>query len=182
MYVQVISKIKTDGLATTYEAVQSKLSQPIPLGYCNVGEIAAVGSEVQGFSVGDRIVSNGNHSEVVAVPKNLCAKIPDNVSDEEATFVVLGAIALQGIRLAKPTLGEKIVVIGLGVIGLLAVQILRANGCSVLAIDIKDDRLKLAEQFGAVTVNPNSIDNMTVRINSHAKMFFKTDPTFFDIY
>jgi predicted dehydrogenase len=152
----VLVKAKTDGLASTYEAVQSKLSQPIALGYCNVGEVVGVGSGVEGFTVGDRVVSNGNHSEVVSVPKNLCAHIPDNVSDEQASFVVLAAIGLQGIRLAKPTLGEQIVVIGLGAIGLMTVQMLRAQGCRVLAVDVQDDRLQLASQVGAITANPST--------------------------
>ena len=99
----VLDKVKTDGLLTTYEAVQSKLNQPLPLGYCNVGIIQNIGKQVEGFKIGDRVVSNGHHADVVKVPKNLCAKIPDNVSDEAASFTVLGAIALQGIRLAQPT-------------------------------------------------------------------------------
>lgn len=153
---EVLTKIKTDGLATTYEAVQSKLSQPIALGYCNVGEVEAIGSGVTGFSLGDRVISNGNHSEVVSVPKNLCARIPKNVNDEQASFVILGAIGLQGIRLANVTLGENFVVVGLGAIGLITVQILRAHGCRVMAVDVQADRLKLAKQFGAVTVNPGA--------------------------
>ena len=151
---EVLSKVKTDGLAATYEAVQSKLSQPIALGYCNVGEVVAVGADVTGFSIGDRVVSNGNHAEVVSVAKNLCAHIPDNVSDDQASFVVLAAIGLQGIRLANLTLGEDIVVVGLGAIGLMTVQMLRAHGCRVLAVDVQEDRLQLAAQFGAATVNP----------------------------
>ena len=153
---EVLAKVKTDGLAATYEAVQSKLSQPIALGYCNVGEVVEIGLGVEGFAIGDRVISNGNHSEVVSVPKNLCARIPDNVSDEQASFVVLAAIGLQGIRLTNPTLGEHIVVVGLGVIGLLTVQMLRAQGCRVLAIDVQDERLKLAAQVGALTANPSA--------------------------
>lgn len=151
---EVLAKVKTDGLATTYEAVQSKLSQPIALGYCNVGEVVGIGTDVTGFSIGDRVVSNGNHSEVVSVPKNLCARIPKNVSNEQASFVILAAIGLQGIRLANITLGENFVVVGLGAIGLMTVQMLRAHGCRVLAVDVQADRLRLAMQFGAVTVNP----------------------------
>ena len=152
---EVIQKVKNDGFATTYEAVNSKLSQPITLGYCNVGVVEEVGNDVHGFSVGDRVVSNGSHSEVVSVSKNLCAQIPDNVTNEEASFTVLAAIGLQGIRLAEPTIGESFTVIGLGSIGLLTVQMLIAQGCRVLAIDIQDDRLQLAKEFGATTVNPN---------------------------
>ncbi|MAV65408.1 MAG: dehydrogenase [Candidatus Marinimicrobia bacterium] len=151
---EVIDKIKNDGFSTTYEAVKSKLSQPITLGYCNVGKVVEIGHNVNDFSVGDRVVSNGSHSEVVSVSKNLCAQIPDNVTNEEASFTVLAAIGLQGIRLAKPTLGESFAVIGLGSIGLLTVQMLIAQGCRVLAIDIQDERLQLAKDFGATTINP----------------------------
>ncbi|MET1280062.1 bi-domain-containing oxidoreductase [Vibrio navarrensis] len=150
----VLEKVQTDGLMTTLEAVQSKLAQPLPLGYCNVGVVNAVGRGVNGFKEGDRVVSNGPHADVVRVPKNLCALIPDNVSDEEASFTVVASIGLQGIRLAKPTLGEAFVVTGVGLIGLLTVQLLRAQGCRVLAIDYDDAKLELAKQFGAEVCNP----------------------------
>ena len=135
---QVLNKIKTDGLFTTIDAVRSKLDQSIPLGYCNVGVVLE--SDVDGFSKGDRVVSNGSHAEVVRVPKNLCSKIPKNVDDETAAFTVLGSIALQGIRLLNPTIGEMIAVQGLGLVGLLAVQILKANGCRVIGIDVNSSR------------------------------------------
>jgi len=150
----VLEKVQTDGLMTTVEAVQSKLAQPLPLGYCNVGVVAEVGKGAEGFNVGERVVSNGPHADVVRVPKNLCARIPDDVSDEEASFVVVASIGLQGIRLAEPTLGESFVVTGVGLIGLLTVQLLRAHGCRVLAIDFDDSKLELAKQFGAETCNP----------------------------
>jgi predicted dehydrogenase/NADPH:quinone reductase-like Zn-dependent oxidoreductase len=134
---QVLEKIRTDGLMPTLEAVFNKLDQPLPLGYCNVGVV----------------VSNGKHAEVVAVPKNLCAKIPDGVSDEDAAFTVLAAIGLQGIRLVSPTLGECIVVTGLGLIGLITVQLLRAQGCRVLGIDFDAQKCALARELGAETVN-----------------------------
>ena len=114
---QVLSKIRTDGLMPTIDAVRSKLDQPLPLGYCNAGVV--IDSNVNGFEVGNRVVSNGNHAEVVRVPKNLCAKIPEEVDDESAAFTILGAIGLQGIRLIRPTLGEAFVVTGLGLIGLM---------------------------------------------------------------
>lgn len=148
---QVIEKVKTDGLVPTIEAVRSKLGVPLPLGYCNVGVI--IDSKVDSLSVGDRVVSNGHHAEVVNIPKNLCAKIPDCVDDDTAAFTVLGAIALQGIRLVRPTLGETVVVVGLGLIGLMAVQLLRAHGCRVLGIDFDRAKLALASSFGAETVN-----------------------------
>jgi predicted dehydrogenase/threonine dehydrogenase-like Zn-dependent dehydrogenase len=150
---QVLDKVRTDGLLTTLDAVQNKLGQPIALGYSNVGVVADIGPEVEGFAIGDRVVSNGKHAELVCVPKNLCARIPDNVPDEHAAFAVLAAIGLQGVRLVNPTLGECIVVTGLGLIGLLAVQLLRAQGCRVLGIDLDSARLALAAQFGARTVD-----------------------------
>ncbi|MND32671.1 alcohol dehydrogenase [compost metagenome] len=150
----VLEKVKTDGLMTTIEAVQSKLSQPLPLGYCNVGVVAEVGAGVEGLKVGDRVVSNGPHADVVKVPKNLCARIPDAVDDESAAFVVVASIGLQGIRLAQPSLGEAFVVTGVGLIGLLTVQLLRAQGCRVLAIDFDDSKLEIARQYGAEVCNP----------------------------
>ena len=150
---QVLAKMRTDGLAPTLEAVFNKLDQPLPLGYCNVGTVIEAGSGVAGLSPGDRVVSNGRHAEAVAVPVNLCARVPAGVSDDEAAFTVLGAIALQGIRLVQPTLGEAVVVTGLGLIGLMTVQLLRAHGCRVLGIDMDPAKLRLAEGFGAETVN-----------------------------
>ncbi len=153
---QVLDKARTDGILTTLDAVQSKLDQPIALGYCNVGIVAELGRGVEGFAVGDRVVSNGKHAGVVCMPKNLCARIPDEVPDDPATFAVLAAIGLQGIRLVDPTLGECVVVTGLGVIGLLTVQLLRAQGCRVLAMDFDAARLAIARQLGAETVDLSS--------------------------
>lgn len=150
---QVLEKVKTDGLVPTLEAVRNKLDQALPMGYCNVGEVLELGAGVSGFAIGDRIASNGKHAEAVSVPVNLCAKIPDNVSDEDAAFTVLGAIALQGIRLVQPTLGEAVVVTGLGLIGLIAVQLLRAQGCRVLGLDFDPAKLALAKRFGAEVVD-----------------------------
>jgi predicted dehydrogenase/threonine dehydrogenase-like Zn-dependent dehydrogenase len=150
----VFDKLSTDGLISTLDTVKSKLAQPLPLGYCNVGVISEVGSGVLGVKVGDRVVSNGPHADIVKVPKNICARIPDNVDDESASFVVVASIGLQGIRLANPTLGESFVVIGVGLIGLLTVQLLLAQGCRVLAIDFDESKLELARQFGAYICNP----------------------------
>ncbi len=149
----VLDKIRTDGLLPTLEAVRNKLDQPMAMGYCNVGEVLEVGTGVSGFAPGDRVASNGRHAEVVAVPANLCAKVPDGVADEAAAFTVVGAVALQGARLAQPTLGECVAVIGMGLIGLLTVQLLRANGCRVLGIDFDGARLALARELGAETVD-----------------------------
>jgi predicted dehydrogenase/threonine dehydrogenase-like Zn-dependent dehydrogenase len=151
---QVLEKARTDGVAATLDAVRSKLDQPLALGYCNVGRVAETGSDVSGFLPGDRVVSNGKHAEVVAVPVNLCARVPDGVSDEAAAFTVLAAIGLQGVRLTNPTLGECVVVTGLGLIGLLTVQLLRAQGCRVLGVDFDAQRCALARSFGAQTINP----------------------------
>jgi predicted dehydrogenase/threonine dehydrogenase-like Zn-dependent dehydrogenase len=150
---QVLDKIRTDGLLPTLEAVRNKLEQPMPMGYSNVGCVVAVGAGVENFAPGDRVVSNGRHAEMIAVPVNLCAKVPAGVSDEEAAFTVLGAIALQGIRLANPALGENVTVIGLGLIGLLAVQLLRAQGCRVLGTDFDPAKLALAARYGAEVVD-----------------------------
>lgn len=161
----VIEKTKTDGLIATYEAVKSKLDQPLPLGYCNVGYI--IDSSDCGFDHKTRVVSNGHHAEIVRVPKNLVAKIPDNVDDDSASFTVVGAIALQGIRLLNPTLGERVVVIGLGLIGLMAVQILKANGCRVLGVDFDKKKCDLAKKFGVDIVNISDGDD----IYTHAESF-----------
>ncbi|MBB1335497.1 MULTISPECIES: bi-domain-containing oxidoreductase [unclassified Pseudoalteromonas] len=150
----VLEKVQTDGLMTTVDAVKSKLAQPLPLGYCNVGVVESVGKGSEVFKVGDRVASNGPHADVVRVAKNLVAKIPDNVTDEEAAFTVVASIGLQGIRLANPTMGECFVVTGVGLIGLLTVQMLRAQGCRVLAIDFDQSKLDLAKQFGAEICNP----------------------------
>ena len=158
----VLEKIKTDGLMPTLEAVLGKLDQPLPMGYSNVGTVIAVGEGAAGFAVGDRVVSNGKHAEIVSVPVNLCARIPDGVTDDAAAFAVLGAIALQGIRLAQPTLGEAVVVTGLGLLGLLTVQLLRAHGCRVLGLDYDASRLELARQLGAETADLGREDALAV--------------------
>ena len=151
----VLDKVKTDGLRPTLEAVFNKLGQPLPLGYCNVGKVVAVGKGVTEFSIGDRVASNGNHAEYVCVPKNLVAKIPDNVTDEEASFTVVGAIGLQGIRLLKPTFGETIVVVGLGLIGLITAELLIANGCNVIGFDFDPEKVRLAKEKGVIAINPS---------------------------
>lgn len=151
---QVLDKIKTEGLMPTLEAVFNKLGQPLPLGYCNVGVVEAVGKGVTEFAVGDRVASNGNHAEYVCVPKNLVAKIPDNVSDDAAAFTVIGAIGLQGIRLLSPQLGETIVVVGLGLIGLMSAQLLVANGCRVIGVDFDAEKVAIARSYGVEAINP----------------------------
>ena len=149
---QVLDKVRTDGLAPTLEAVRAKLDSPIPLGYCQAGVVADVGGRVERFAPGDRVVTNGPHAEYVRVAHTLAAKIPEGVSFESAAFTPLAAIGLQGLRLAAPTLGETIVVYGLGLIGLLTVQLVRAAGCRVIGIDRDARRLAVAESFGAIVV------------------------------
>ena len=151
---QVLGKIKTEGLKPTMQAVFNKLEQPLPLGYCNAGRVIAVGEGVHEFSIDDRVASNGHHAEYVCVPKNLVAHIPDNVTDEQATFTVIGSIGLQGIRLCNPTLGETIVVVGLGLIGLITAELLLANGCRVIGIDLDPNKINIARSKGIIAINP----------------------------
>jgi predicted dehydrogenase/threonine dehydrogenase-like Zn-dependent dehydrogenase len=155
---QVLDKIKTEGLLPTLEAVFNKLDQPLPLGYCNAGQVIAVGEGVHNFKIGDRVVSNGSHAEFVCVPKNLVARIPDEVSYEEASFAVIGSVGLQGIRLAKPGFGETFVVVGLGLIGLLTAQLLVANGCNVIGFDFDSNKVDLANKMGAKAFLASSVD------------------------
>ena len=150
---QVLEKIKTDGMQITLEKVLNKINDPVNLGYCNVGVVVDVGEKVTGFSIGDRVISNGEHAEIVSVPSNLCVKLPDSVTDENASFVVLGAVALQAIRLANPTIGETAVIFGLGLVGLISVQLLRANGCKVMGIDFDEERLAIGKSLGAEIIS-----------------------------
>ena len=144
----VLNKIKTDGINSTYEAIVSKLDKPIPLGYCNVGVVEETGESVEEFKKGDLVVSNGSHAEFVTVPKNLCAFLPNSIPPQYGTFVPLASIGLQGVRLLKPELGETILVSGLGLIGQLTCQILKNNGCNVLGVDPDEGRCNLAKSFG----------------------------------
>lgn len=150
----VLDKIKAEGLIPTLETIFNKLEQPLPLGYCNVGKVIKVGEGVTDFKVGDRVASNGQHAEFVSIPQNLVARIPENISDDEAVFTVIGSIGLQGIRLVNPTIGETVVVIGLGLIGLLTAEILVANGCKVIGYDIDDVKVKIAKAKGIIAFNP----------------------------
>ncbi len=162
----VLNKVKTDGLKPTMDAVLNKLNQPLPLGYCNVGVVVGVGQGVTEFKLGDRVASNGNHAEYVNLPKNLVAKIPDNVSDEEAIFTVIGSIGLQGIRLLKPTFGETMVVVGLGLIGLVTAELLLANGCNVIGFDFDSEKVRIANEKGIVAINPSEGTNQVKFVES----------------
>ena len=149
----VMSRMQQEGIKNTLGKVFNKLDTPIPLGYSCAGKVIEIGESVSGVSIGDRVACGGagyaNHSEINYIPNNLFLKIPENIDDIDASFVTVGAIALQGIRQAEPLLGEKIVVIGLGLIGQLTVQLLKANGSRVLGVDIESDKLSLAKRLGA---------------------------------
>ncbi len=162
---QVLEKVRTDGLVPALDAVRDKLAKPIPLGYCNAGVVVDLGEGVTGFQVGEMVASNGPHAEFVCVPANLCAGVPCGLVDrceseraalEAAAFTVIGAVALQGVRLAQPTLGETFAVIGLGLVGQLAVQVLRANGCNVIGVDLSAERVALAGRFGAAGLDTST--------------------------
>lgn len=150
---KVLDKVKSEGLASTFTAVKAKLDTAIAMGYSAAGTVVEVGSGVDGFTVGDRVACAGagfaSHAEMISVPKNLCVRIPDGVSFDAASFGTLGAIALQGVRLAAPTLGEAFVVIGLGLLGQITVQLLRANGCRVFGVDTDESKFDLAKELGA---------------------------------
>jgi len=161
----VLDKVKTDGLQPAINSIMNKLDQPLPMGYSNVGIVIETGKNVTHIKVGDRVLSNGYHAEIVKVPKNMCVKIPVGVSDEEAVFGVIGSVALQSVRLSNPTLGEYAVVFGLGLVGLITVQILKANGCNVLGIDYDSKNLKLAEKMGIETVNLSNNEDIISRAN-----------------
>jgi predicted dehydrogenase/threonine dehydrogenase-like Zn-dependent dehydrogenase len=161
----VLDKIKTDGLVPTLETVFSKLGEPMPLGYNTAGIVMEVGSNVTEFKIGDRVVSNGAHCEIVVVNKNLVAKIPDNVSFEEASLTVLASVALQGVRLAQPTLGETFVVIGLGLLGQISLDLLKANGCEAIGVDIDQSKVDLAISNGYKALNPINGEDPIVYVN-----------------
>lgn len=158
---QTLQKLKTDGFLPAFNSVQNKLETPLALGYCNAGTVLSVGRNVSGFNPGDRVASNGFHAELVSVPANLCAKIPDEVSSETAAFTVASSIALQSVRLLNPTLGERIGVIGLGLIGLLTCQILIANGCKVIGFDPQESRRKIAKSYGAAVASSDLSESVS---------------------
>lgn len=150
---QVLNKVKSEGIVSTFRKVMGQLDTPMPLGYSCAGVVVEVGGDADEFQVGDRVGCAGNryanHAEMVFVPKNLCVKVPESVSYDGAAFVTLGAIALQGVRQAALTLGERVAVVGLGLLGQLTVQLVKAAGCQVLGIDLDANRVKLAGELGA---------------------------------
>jgi predicted dehydrogenase len=150
---KVVEKVRSEGLLSTLQSVREKLDESHALGYSASGLVVEVGEGVTEFRAGDRVACAGTgyaaHAELLSVPKNLCVRLPDGVDFEAGAFATLGAIALQGVRLAEPTLGESVVVIGLGLIGQLAAQLLRANGCRVFGVDLDASKVELAKTLGA---------------------------------
>jgi polar amino acid transport system substrate-binding protein len=150
---KVVEKVRSEGLLSTLQSVREKLDESHALGYSAAGMVVEVGEGVNEFRAGERVACAGTgyaaHAELLSVPKNLCARLPDSVEFESGAFATVGAIALQGVRLAEPTLGESVVVIGLGLIGQLAVQLLRANGCRVFGVDLDASKVELAKTLGA---------------------------------
>ena len=188
---QVIKKLKNDGLKKTFKTVNTRLNAPSPLGYSSSGIVVAVGGMVEGIQPGDRVACAGagyaNHAEYVAVPQNLVAKIPNNVKDESAAFTTIGSIALQGLRLAAPKIGETFLVIGLGLLGQITVQLLKANGCKVIGTDLDNELVSLSESFGAIGVikqnklnsicmehTKNGVDGVIVCAGSQSNQIIET--------
>ena len=152
---RVLQKIRNEGLFNTVDAVFKKLDEPMTMGYSSAGIVLACGHGVQQYKPGDRVASNGPHAEVVSVPQNLCARIPESVSYESASFAVLGSIAMQGVRLSKLVLGETAFVIGLGLVGQLTVALLRSAGVRVIGTDLDPAKCELAIKMGAEIARPN---------------------------
>ncbi len=155
---QVLNKMRTDGIGPTIQAVRRKLDQPIPLGYCNAGVVIGIGAGVDGFQLGDRVASNGYHAEIVSVPKTLAAKIPDDVPDDSAAFAPLAAIALHGLRLSGASVGETVVVIGLGLVGTLAAHWADIAGCRIIGFDVADAAVKRPRPVEMLAYNSNTIN------------------------
>jgi len=172
---QVIDSIKKEGLGSTFKKVQSKLEDYKLLGYSSAGEVLEVGEGVRNFNVGDRVACAGGgyalHAEIIRVPVNLCAKVPENVDLDEAAFSTIGAIALQGIRQANVKVGEKIGVIGLGLIGILTVQILRASGTKVFGIDIDSNSVDIAMNYGMNTGTIISNEDIFIKVKEFSNGF-----------
>ncbi|MFN9810009.1 MAG: zinc-binding dehydrogenase [Deltaproteobacteria bacterium] len=150
---KVLDKVQRDGLTAAYRAVTSKLTEPVPVGYACAGAVVAAGVDAEDFPPGCLVACAGagyaSHAEEVLVPRNLVVRAPAAISPEQAAFGTLGAISLQGVRITKPELGEEVAVLGLGLLGLLTVQLLKANGCRVIGADFHAGRVALAKELGA---------------------------------
>ncbi|HZJ02166.1 MAG TPA: zinc-binding alcohol dehydrogenase, partial [Thermoleophilia bacterium] len=153
--MKVLQKVKTEGLMSTFRQTMARLEAPLPLGYSSAGEVVAVGEGVFHVQPGDRVACGGGgwatHAEVAAVPANLCVRIPEGVSTRDAAYATVGAIALQGIRIAEAKVGETVAVIGLGIVGQLTVQLLRASGCLVVGFDPDPGRVEVAGRWATAT-------------------------------
>jgi threonine dehydrogenase-like Zn-dependent dehydrogenase len=160
---RVVQLMRDQGVARVYKQVMGKLDAGLPTGYSAAGTVIAVGSEVEGIAVGDRVACAGagvaNHAEVIDVPVNLCVPVPEALSFDLAATVTLGAIAMQGVRRAQPTLGETVVVVGLGILGQITAQLLSANGCRVIGTDVDPRRIAVAVENGMdIGINPKDGD------------------------
>ena len=151
---RVLQKARSEGLWNTIQQVRETLDQPMPMGYCSAGVVLACGNGVQEYQPGDLLASNGPHAEIVCTPKNLCARVPEGVPLDQAAFTILGAIALQGVRLSRSALGETVLVIGLGLIGQITVALLKAAGARVFGTDLNAAKCQLARTMGAEVARP----------------------------
>jgi predicted dehydrogenase/threonine dehydrogenase-like Zn-dependent dehydrogenase len=160
---QVVEKVRRDGLLSTYRTVKARLEEENPIGYSSAGIVMSAGELAGGFTAGDRVALGGgeyaNHAEIVYVPGTLCVPVPDEVGLDEAAFATVGAVALQGVRQSGVTLGDRVAVIGLGLVGQLTVQLLRAAGCEVAGVDLDSARCALAAGFGAGKVTSAKPDS-----------------------
>src|SRR6056297_1478278 len=167
---QVLNKVKHEGILNTFQKVMNKLDSPMPLGYSSAGEVIKVGRNVKNIKVGDSVACAGagyaNHAEMVYVPEKLCAKIPEKVDYDEASFTTLGAIALQGIRQVNPKLGDNVVVIGLGLLGQLTIQMLEANGCNVIGIDVDNKMVNFSKEMGFENIFLRNENNIIEKISN----------------
>ncbi len=178
---RVLEKVRQEGLLATWRAVKEKLDEPMSLGYSSAGVVVACGAEVEGFAPGDRVASNGPHAGVVAVPKHLCARVPDGVPFEHAAFTVLGSIALQGVRLSRADLGSTVLVVGLGLIGQLTVALLRGAGVRVVGTDLDAEKCELAKRMGAEVAAPDlsaqAVEEMTSGLGADAVIITASTPS-----
>jgi predicted dehydrogenase len=151
---QVIDRARSEGIRSTHQAVKRKLGEPVAVGYSSAGKVIEVGHLVAGFDVGDAVACAGgghaNHAEVVSVPTNLCARVPDGVPLQTASMAAIASIALHAIRLADIHVGERVAVVGCGLVGQLAVRLLRAAGAEIVAIDVDAERAERARAAGAL--------------------------------
>ncbi|NSW52162.1 MAG: Gfo/Idh/MocA family oxidoreductase [Anaerolineae bacterium] len=159
---QVLDKARREGILSTVEAALNRLDQPMALGYSSAGTVTALGAGMEGFQAGQRVACAGGgyavHAEYALVPKNLLTPLPDSVDFESAAFTTIGAIALQGFRLAEVQLGERVAVIGLGLLGLLSVQLCHAAGCSVFGVDLDPQRIEMAQKMGAAAAGRDAAE------------------------